>query len=310
MDVIAMTNEQLAAAMGHSDAQALPIPVDVSVYASGHGNGFYVVYAHRAIQVSRQTGSQTAYTVYQERSWTGFHYSTLSGAMGHAFRLIEHVRDDGATLVHRRDGMYVHTKRVPKPTRLDYVANEQACQAHRLWLTTAKHLDFFDHILVRCGLNPDALLAGACRITNYTAMRRGIAALAQRLRDRAGQLEREIQQRKEQPERHAEANDRRARRSTNLAFDARALRGLARVIEKEAAHRDPQPGDYVVWFRNAINTRGREQHIRSTIDEARSLAMYYQPFNNTDATIRRVVSVHYDTVCYDEVPLASTASQV
>jgi hypothetical protein len=310
MDVIAMTSAELAAAMGHPDAQAVTIPADVSVYASGYGNMYYVVYAHRAIEVSRQTGSLTAFSVFQERSWTGFHFSTLSLAMGYAFRLIDELRQAGVALVHRRDGMYVRTQRSPEPTLLDYVRNAQAHQAHRLWVTTAKHLDFFGHILVRCGLNTDALMRNAAGIADNSMMRNEIAVIAQRLRERAGQLDSEVRQRAEQPQRRAESGERRSRRSTNLAFDARALRGLARVIEKDAGDLGPQPGDHVVRFRNAINARGREQHVRHTVEEARALARDYRPYNNTDVTIHRVVSVHFDTVCYDEVPLDSAASQV
>jgi hypothetical protein len=64
--------------------------------------------------------------------------------------------------------------------------------------------------------------------------------------------------------------------------------------------RGPKVGDFVVYFRNAING-SREEHVCGDVESAQLLAKTHRPFNNTDVRIRKVISLHYDSPVMDDV---------
>jgi hypothetical protein len=164
--------------------------------------------------------------------------------------------------------------------------------AHDMFTTLARRLDGMGHILTRCALDADELLELACRATTLRRMRDNIGKIVHQLRLQVILLDTLVELRAHAPH-YLPADDALVSRpARNLAWDARRLRALAAVVERQMAalHKlahAPVQGPkqaYTVVFRNAINGV-YETHGRNTRAEAEKLADEYLPFNNTAVVI-------------------------
>ncbi|CAL9677538.1 hypothetical protein SUDANB95_07863 (plasmid) [Actinosynnema sp. ALI-1.44] len=195
--------------------------------------------------------------------------------------------------VHSRDGM----RHVPVETWMSAEwAEGAAVHAHTMFRKLAGHLDFMAHILERSGLNVDDLLDGASRAVYPAAMRRRVEEIAERLRAQADLLEGWVWWRGFAPRNVPEDDPVAWRPLNNLTWDAKKMRGMARLIERDVtvppppAPRPVHVGDLHLVFRNAINGR-TETHFPATLEEAALLARDHRPFNNTGVQLFRVTEI-------------------
>jgi hypothetical protein len=277
------------------------IPEDVTVYDSAFGSYFYLRFAGRTVTVAHRyaKGRVVEYEVYQEGFWHNSYHRSLTEALEAAFRKITDMRDMGIAIEHRRDGVHTTNRFTDQSARVELVVGELS-SVHRLFVAVAGHLDANSHVLTRSQLDADALLSRASRADTPSRMRTAIAFIVESLREQAAVLDTIAGQRDVDPPRPPRDDSLEERPSTNLTWDARFLRSLASVIEKDAAPRGLKVGDFVVYFRNAING-SREEHVCGDVESAQLLAKTHRPFNNTDVRIRKVISLHYDSPVMDDV---------
>ncbi|GLW34462.1 hypothetical protein [Actinoplanes regularis] len=64
-------------------------------------------------------------------------------------------------------------------------------------------------------------------------------------------------------------------------------------------------GQYVLWFINAISSRGRERKVADSLEQAQELAAIYRPFNNTRVDAYQVVGIDNGMAIKERVDLGS-----
>jgi hypothetical protein len=217
------------------------IPEDVTVYDSAFGSYFYLRFAGRTVTVAHRyaKGRVVEYAVYQEGFWHNSYHRSLTEALEAAFRKITDMRDMGIAIEHRRVGVHTTNRFTDQSARAELVVGELS-SVHRLFVAVAGHLDANSHVLTRSQLDADALLSRASRADTPSRMRTAIAFIVERLREQAAVLDTIAGQRDVDPPRPPRDDSLEERPSTNLTWDARFLRRLASVIEKDAAPARPQ----------------------------------------------------------------------